>query len=162
MQHTGDGQSIIGGCNTVATANISTTAEILQWIPDLEISDDIQRLRFEKLLVNIAINPLTAIHNIKNGQLRDLEYQPIIRQLLSEACTVGTAEGFNITLEQAMARAYQVMELTAQNYSSMHQDITHHRPTEIMAICGYICAQGETYGISTPVNDAMRKKILSM
>ncbi len=162
VQHTGDGQSTLGDCNPLATHYIAKTTSLLQAIPALKVNKNIQQLRFQKLLVNIAINPLTAIHNIKNGQLRDPQYRPIIEQLLTEACAVAKAEGFDIPLKQALDHAYQVMALTTHNYSSMHQDITHHRPTEIMAICGYISEQGEKYGISTPANNGMCKKICNI
>ena len=51
------------------------------------------------------------------------------------------------------------MELTANNYSSMQQDITHNRETEISAICGYISQQGKLHGIPTPYNDELLAKI---
>ena len=51
------------------------------------------------------------------------------------------------------------MELTANNYSSMQQDIAHNRETEISAICGYISQQGKLYSIPTPYNDELLVKI---
>ena len=51
------------------------------------------------------------------------------------------------------------MELTANNYSSMQQDIAHNRETEISAICGYISQQGKLHSIPKPYNDEMIVKI---
>ncbi len=161
VQHTGDGQSVLGGCNQPAIQNIQQLSAQLHTIPQLIVSNNIEQLRFEKLLVNIAINPLTAHHNIKNGQLRAPQYSSAIINLLAEACHIATALKLNIKLIDALERAYKVMSLTAENYSSMHQDVLHNRQTEIMAICGYISEQGKLHHIATPYNDALLAKILS-
>ncbi|WP_394184739.1 ketopantoate reductase family protein [Pseudoalteromonas tetraodonis] len=159
--HTGNGQSVLGGCNPLAIQNIQQLSEQLHTIPQLIVSNNIEQLRFEKLLVNIAINPLTAHHNIKNGQLRAPQYNSEIINLLTEACHIATALKLNIKLIDALERAYKVMSLTAENYSSMHQDVIHNRQTEIMAICGYISEQGKLHHIATPYNDALLAKILA-
>ncbi|TMN94626.1 MULTISPECIES: ketopantoate reductase family protein [unclassified Pseudoalteromonas] len=159
VQHTGEGQSVIGGCNSLALKNISTMANTLKSIPKLHATSNIQQLRFEKLFVNIAINPLSALHNVKNGQLRDPQYNSMIINLLTEACNIAKAQGLNIPLINALTTAYNVMELTAQNYSSMQQDVINERPTEITAMCGYINEQGKVYNIKTPYNNQLLAKI---
>jgi 2-dehydropantoate 2-reductase len=159
VQHTGEGQSVFGGCNSLALKNISTMANTLKSIPKLHATSNIQQLRFEKLFVNIAINPLSALHNVKNGQLRDPQYNSMIINLLTEACNIAKAQGLNIPLINALTTAYNVMELTAQNYSSMQQDVINERPTEITAMCGYINEQGKVYNIKTPYNNQLLAKI---
>ena len=161
VQHTGNGQSILGGCNQLAIQNIQQLSAQLHTIPQLIVSNNIEQLRFEKLLVNIAINPLTALYNIKNGQLRAPQFNSSIINLLTEACHIATALKLNIKLIDALERAYKVMSLTAENYSSMHQDVLHNRQTEIMAICGYLSEQGKLHHIATPYNDALLAKILA-
>ena len=161
VQHTGNGQSVLGGCNQLAIQNLQQFSAQLHTIPQLIVSNNIEQLRFEKLLVNIAINPLTALHNIKNGQLRAPQFNSSIINLLTEACLIATALKLNIKLIDAIERAYKVMSLTAENYSSMHQDIMHNRQTEIMAICGYISEQGKHHNIATPYNDALLAEILA-
>ncbi|WP_213607616.1 2-dehydropantoate 2-reductase [Pseudoalteromonas sp.] len=161
VQHTGHGQSVLGGCTPLAVKNSQTLSTVFKAIPQLIISNHIEQLRFEKLLVNIAINPLTAHHNIKNGQLRAPQYSSAIFNLLTEACHIATALKLNIKLIDALERAYKVMSLTAENYSSMHQDVMHNRQTEIVAICGYISEQGKKHNIATPYNDALLVEILA-
>ncbi|MFP3350723.1 2-dehydropantoate 2-reductase [Pseudoalteromonas sp. SIMBA_153] len=161
VQHTGNGQSVLGGCNQLAMQNIQQLSVQLHTIPQLIVSNNIEQLRFEKLLVNIAINPLTALYNIKNGQLHAPQFNSSIINLLTEACHTATALKLNIKLIDALERAYKVMSLTAENYSSMHQDVLHNRQTEIMAICGYISEQGKQHNIATPYNDALLAEILA-
>lgn len=159
VQHTGNGQSIIGGCNNLGVKNSKIMADQLTAIPLLNASMNIEQLRFNKLLVNIAINPLSALHNIKNGQLREPQYCSIIINLLTEACNIAKAKNLDVTLINALSSAYDVMARTAENFSSMQQDVAHNRATEIMAICGYISEQGKLHNIKTPFNDELLAKI---
>ncbi len=50
------------------------------------------------------------------------------------------------------ARAREVAQATAQNLSSMFQDILRGAPTEIEAINGAVVREGEQVGVPTPVN----------
>ncbi|WP_372760364.1 ketopantoate reductase family protein [Pseudoalteromonas sp.] len=159
VQHTGEGHSILGGCNPLALKNSANMTALLKAIPHLTSTEIIHQLRFKKLLVNIAINPLTALYNIKNGQLRSPIYCTTIMNLLAEACHIAKAQQLDISLVSALNSAYSVMTLTAENYSSMQQDIAHNRTSEIAAICGYISEQGKRYKVKTPYNDMMLMKI---
>ncbi|CAM3738654.1 MULTISPECIES: ketopantoate reductase family protein [Pseudoalteromonas] len=162
VTHTGNGESVLGSCNAVAAARYQDVMQQLQGLPNISFSEHITLLRWQKLLVNIAINPLTALHNVKNGALTAPQFSGKIVNVLNEACHVANLLGVNVQLADALANAYQVMSDTKDNYSSMHQDIAHNRMTEIDAMCGYICQQGQHLGISTPHNqslvDAIRHK----
>lgn len=153
--HTGVGGSVLGDCNLPAKRQLTEVKNLLAAIPELTITNNIQQLRFEKLLVNIAINPLSALYNVRNGQLRAPKFSLQIMNLLAEACYIAKAQGLIVNLAQSLNSAYRVMMLTQANYSSMHQDFHHQRETEIMAICGYIYQQGKLLGISTPHNKSL-------
>lgn len=153
--HTGMGDSVLGDCNSSAKVKLPDVKHLLANIPALTTTNNIQQLRFEKLLVNIAINPLSALNNVKNGELRAPKFSRQIMNLLAEACNIAKALGINVDLAQALNSAYQVMAHTQANYSSMHQDFHHQRETEVMAICGYICQQGQKLNIDTPYNGAL-------
>ena len=159
VNHTGNGESVLGACNAAATEKLNELEHIFSSLPHFSVSDDIHSLRWQKLLVNIAINPLTAIHNVKNGQLRAPQFSTRIINLLSEACLVANKQGVDVKLCEALDQAYSVMTATAENFSSMQQDISHNRQSEIDAICGYVCEQGAKLGVKTPYNQAMLSMI---
>lgn len=159
VNHTGNGESVLGACNAAATEKLNELEHIFSSLPHFSVSDDIHSLRWQKLLVNIAINPLTAIHNVKNGQLRAPQFSTRIINLLSEACLVANKQGVDVKLCEALDQAYWVMTATAENFSSMQQDISHNRQSEIDAICGYVCEQGAKQGVKTPYNQAMLSMI---
>ncbi|MGX1111734.1 2-dehydropantoate 2-reductase [Pseudoalteromonas sp. MBR-15] len=159
VNHTGDGTSLLGTCNDAARKVLKQIEQHFSSLPNFSVTDDIHTLRWQKLLVNIAINPLSAIHNVKNGQLRTPHFSSRIINLLSEACLVANKQGISLSLSDALNNAYSVMSATAANFSSMQQDISHNRASEIDAICGYVCEQGAKLGVKTPYNQAMLSMI---
>jgi 2-dehydropantoate 2-reductase len=112
-------------------------------------------LVWSKLVINSAINPLTAILRIPNGQLLE---RPAARALLgalaSETAAVASAERAQLEARDAVRLAESVALKTATNHSSMFQDIQRGAPTEIDAICGAVTRAGKRHQIPTPINEA--------
>ncbi|WP_405632766.1 ketopantoate reductase family protein [Pseudoalteromonas sp. Ld20] len=162
VAHTGYGESILGSCNAIAATRYKTVLSQLNNLPNIRFSEHINQLRWQKLLINIAINPLSALYNVKNGALRAPIFSRKILNTVNEACHVAKKMGVNVTLADVLATAYQVMSDTQNNFSSMQQDVAHSRVTEIDAMCGYICQQAKILDINTPHNqsllDAIRHK----
>ena len=119
----------------------------------VQVVNDADALVWGKLVINAAINPLTALLRVPNGELL---HRPaahlLMRVLAQEAAAVATAQGVRLPFEDAVSAAEDVARKTAANHSSMFQDVRRGAPTEIDAICGAITQTGEKLGISTPVN----------
>ncbi|MFQ3198078.1 MAG: 2-dehydropantoate 2-reductase [Paraglaciecola sp.] len=107
---------------------------------------------WQKLAINAVINPLTALQQIKNGQLARPEYSSVITDICFETASVMQACGYPTTATALVKAVNQVIQSSADNYSSMFQDILYQRKTEIDFINGYIVAQGQKLGIDTPIN----------
>lgn len=163
-KQTGIGDTYIGACNKPAERHIKSVFKALfdKQFPLCAIHPDIALLRWQKLLVNIAINPLSALYQVRNGQLRQPKYASEVFNLVNEACMVANALGIKVTLASALNNGYLVMQRTQHNYSSMAQDIKHHRQSEIDAICGYIVSQAQQLGIRVPHNTHMLHCISSL
>jgi len=120
---------------------------------ELEITQDAKSLVWSKLVINAAINPLTALLDVPNGELLA---RPPVRSLMGslakEAAAVAAAQGIPLTFPDPVAAAENVARRTATNCSSMLQDVRRGAPTEIDAICGAIVQAGELHGVPTPVN----------
>lgn len=125
---------------------------LLAAIPNSEWVDAIVPCLWQKLAVNAAINPLTALYQCPNGTLAEPGFSDMIKGILDELVTVATLEGVPLDKQLLHDRVYQVIRLTAGNFSSMHQDIAHQRRTEIDQINGYICERAQAHGLSAPVN----------
>ncbi|MEJ2730338.1 MAG: 2-dehydropantoate 2-reductase [Deltaproteobacteria bacterium] len=110
---------------------------------------------WDKLLVNVGINAITALTGIKNGQILDLEVtRELSRVAVEEAASVARARGIEIRKDPA-AHVFKVAAATATNRSSMGQDVDQHRPTEIKAINGFVVREARSVGMTAPVNQAL-------
>lgn len=58
-----------------------------------------------------------------------------------------------------LARVYDVVSKTANNSSSMRQDIKLNRPTEIDFINGFIVEQAKKLNIATPENEVLLAQV---
>jgi 2-dehydropantoate 2-reductase len=117
---------------------------------------DALSLAWGKLVINAAINPLTALLRVPNGELLERPgARALMAALAREAAEVAAAEGVTLAFPDPVIAAEDVARRTAANHSSMYQDIERGAPTEIDAICGVIARRGEAYGVPTPVNWAM-------
>ncbi len=120
---------------------------------DAQYEPDVERALWEKLLVNVAINPLTALTGVPNGRLlEDSELRAILHDVVREGLPIVQAHGVTLTLEEAIAQVENVCRATAQNLSSMLQDVHRGRPTEIDFISGPIVREGERLGVPTPLS----------
>lgn len=119
----------------------------------VENDPDPKALLWGKLVINAAINPLTALLDIPNGELLN---RPSVRALAAvlarEAASVAVAKGVQIPYPDPVVATETVAHRTALNISSMLQDVKRGSPTEIDAICGAIVQAGEQTGVETPVN----------
>lgn len=123
---------------------------------------NIEQALWDKLAINAAINPLTAIYKVKNGQLIEAKYQAMIKDICAETAAVMSALGFLGSEEQLYQKVLDVAQATSENYSSMYQDITHKRPSEIDYINGYICREAEKHAIDVPLNTALVSQIKAL
>lgn len=111
-----------------------------------------ESLLWSKLVINAAINPITALLRIPNGMLlRRPEARILAAAAAGEAAAVASAEGVQLSYPDPVAATEAVAQRTASNISSMLQDVSRGAPTEIDAICGAIVATADNQGLPVPV-----------
>jgi 2-dehydropantoate 2-reductase len=148
--HAGEGPTFIGYEN-VRDASISVElASILSeaGLPAFSVPD-IDRWIWQKVAVNAAINGLTALGGTVNGAVaNDPDLLDAAETVAEEAASVARAHGYELgSLRRAVRDTAMA---TAENRSSMLQDIEAGRPTEVDAIHGAILNAGAEVGIATP------------
>lgn len=122
---------------------------------NLQSVDDAESLVWGKLVINAAINPLTALLQVPNGELlSNAKARKMMGALAEETAEVAEAEHVNLPFENPVGAVEDVARKTAENKSSMFQDVLRGAPTEIDAICGAIMKRGKKHGIKTPYNKA--------
>jgi len=153
VRHGGKGPTFVGQVGRGITPEVELIASVLNdsGIPT-EPCDSIERLIWEKLLVNVGINAVTAITGLRNGELLDLEETKILMAMaVEEAKEVALKRGIPVEGDP-VERVFEVCGATARNRSSMGQDIDNRRRTEIEFINGAIVKEGKALGVPTPVN----------
>ena len=130
---------------------------------NIEITSDLDALIWGKLLINAAINPLTALLRVPNGGLLA---RPSARAIMSrtarEVFDVASAKGVRLPIDAPLSAAEDVIRRTAANRSSMLQDVSRGAPTEIDAICGAVVRIGEQVDVPTPTNYTLWRLVSSM
>ncbi|VXC51127.1 2-dehydropantoate reductase, NADPH-specific [Enterobacterales bacterium 8AC] len=148
--HVANGVTHIGPVTPQAT-HLSHLAEVLhQALPDVAWHNHIASASWRKLAVNCVINPLTALYGCHNGDLQ--RYPEQIATLCREVASVMEREGHHTSGDDLMSYVMQVIQLTADNISSMLQDIRAQRHTEIDYITGYLLRRGRSHGVPLPEN----------
>ena len=119
----------------------------------LESVPNVQSLIWSKLVINAAINPLTAFLDIPNGDLLKIpEAKKMMGALARETASLASAKNIPLSFENPVEAAEEIARKTASNISSMLQDLRSGAPTEVDAICGQITQIGAALGVATPLN----------
>jgi len=119
----------------------------------VESEANLNSILWGKLVINCAINPLTALLRVANGVLLE---RPSARALMAsaarEVAAVAAAKGIQLPFPDPVVAVETIARKTAFNYSSMLQDIRRGGRTEVNNFCGMIVQEGEKLGIQTPTN----------
>ncbi|QMI04325.1 2-dehydropantoate 2-reductase [Citrobacter sp. RHB25-C09] len=151
--HVANGTTHIGPARE-QDGDFSYLADKLQSVlPDVAWHNNIRAELWRKLAVNCAINPLTALWNCPNGELR--EHPDQIALICQEVAAVIAREGHHTSADDLRYYVEQVIDSTAENISSMLQDIRALRHTEIDYITGYLLKRARAHGIAVPENSRL-------
>jgi 2-dehydropantoate 2-reductase len=154
VSHAGTGDTVIGPIK-------GTTLEDAEWIRAAfdgcglatTVAEDIQEVLWTKAVVNACFNPITGLLRVKSGVIgRSGQLMECCNSIVEEALGVARAEGIQLEREALMQRVRDVSSATAENRSSMLQDLERGRRTEIDAINGWIAHMGAEHGVACPVN----------
>ena len=159
FRHTGKGETWLGPVNEAAKAYAALADDLGAALGQAGWDEQILARQWQKLAINCAINPLTALYRLKNGELAVPRFADVLQQICVEVADVMQAEGQPTSSDELLRRAMTVVELTADNYSSMYQDMEQGRETEIEAITGFLLACAAKHGIAVPVNQGLYQAI---
>ncbi len=130
---------------------------------ECRVTDDSEGLVWGKLLVNSAINPLTALLRVRNGVL--VESEPavqLLHQAVDEAVAIAAAADVRLPYDDPRAQVEMVCRKTGSNVSSMLQVVIEKGPTEIEAINGALVQEADRRGLSAPLHEALRDMVRAL
>ena len=138
-------------------ASIGLVAELLKSAGLFPVvRDDSASLIWEKVLLNLAINPIAALAGLQNGELLDDGLFGTCMMVYREAARVARLERVavpdEVTFEQQLRK---VLTSTKDNHCSMLQDIKAGRRTEIEALNGAVVELAEEHGLAVPINQML-------
>ncbi len=157
LKYTSGGITCIGPASPagISAAEIFSTSGI-----KTELRADIGRTIWKKLFVNAVINPLTALHGIRNGEIADRpDLQTAIRRITAETAAAAETAGFHFDIDETVRNILAVAANTAEGKSSMLQDIRNGRRTEIDEINGFIVRTCASAGLTAPANAELVRQV---
>ena len=126
-----------------------------QWLGELsragiphEWSERIDSRLWRKLALNCAINPLTVLHDCRNGELQ--AHGDEVAVLCAELVELLHACDQDDAASGLLDEVQRVIHATAANSSSMRQDVAAGRRTEIGYLLGHACAEGARRSLRLP------------
>ena len=150
VQHTGTGNTYFGLISGTADINL---LDKLDCLLQTELTDKIDTMLWRKLVINCCINPLTVIHQCKNGELSNtVDALQTIDEIINECRILAIKLGKDHYLENIKQDVMNVISATAANTSSMLQDVQNKQKTEIDYMNGYIANEARKINLITPSN----------
>ena len=127
--------------------------------PNFRWRNDIVFALYQKLAVNAVINPLTALKNCKNGELNN--YRVEVNKIKHEIFDLYEFMNLPIDNHALSQHIDTVIQLTKNNYSSMHQDFHNGRETEVEGILGFLLEKAQETGMKMDLIRQLYTKIRS-
>ncbi|MGE1176009.1 putative 2-dehydropantoate 2-reductase [Pseudomonas sp. BW7P1] len=134
------------------------------WLDDLEAakiphewSADILTRLWRKLALNCAINPLTVLHDCRNGGLQ--QHHCEVATLCAELTELLERCGQPAAADNLQQEVERVIHATAANFSSMYQDVVNRRRTEISYLLGHACKVAQRHQISLPHLQQLQQRL---
>lgn len=132
-----------------------------------ELTDEVDKYLWAKMLYNCALNPLGAILDVNYGKLTENEYSiELMNNIIDEIFEVIKASGYE-TLWHSSDEYKDIFYSklvpdTYNHYSSTHQDIQRKIKTEIDSLTGKVIELGERNNIDVSTNKIIYNLIKSI
>ena len=132
-----------------------------------EISSQVDKYLWAKMLYNCALNPLGAILDVNYGKLTENQYsKEIMNNIIDEIFNVIEASEYETlwkTSNEYKDVFYsKLVPDTYNHYSSTHQDIQRKIKTEIDSLNGKVIQLGDKYNIDVSTNKIIYNLIKSI
>lgn len=164
VRHAGQGQTHVGPADGPVDDFTSQVVELFNRAGfAAKTAEGVQNLIWTKLVINVGINALTAILDVPNGRLLELPAaQDLMHRAVAEALAVGRALGIEFLHQDMQEAVRNVAAATAQNISSMLQDVRAGRPTEVDYINTAVEKKALELGMEAPVNASLAGLVKAM
>lgn len=151
LLHTGDGTIRVGG-SSIYREQVEKLAPVIYWEEDIEL------ILLRKAVLNTLINPVTALLDVANGELRtNKSIQQAVIGHYDELIQAFSELEAALTLDDV----FELIKRTATNSSSMRRDIQAKRQTEAEYILRPLLQMAEGRKRYLPITNYLYNLILS-
>jgi 2-dehydropantoate 2-reductase len=158
VRHSGKGVTTVGRFKGAPDARVDKIVDALNKAGfETHAVTDVTVALWNKVVVNAAVNPLTALTGVRNGRLVEIpEARELLALVVRECAQVARTQGVT---DDPLPRVEEICRKTAQNVSSMLQDILRGKQPEISAINAAVVKEAERQGIPAPVNAVLAELV---
>lgn len=121
-----------------------------------ELSAEIRKLRWDKLLWNGAFNTVATLTRRRVGEIiDDPESLRLVRMLMSEALSVARADGVALgddRIEHYLAHSQKNLRALK---TSTQQDLERGKPLEVEALAGAVVRAARRHGVAAPAYETI-------
>ena len=115
------------------------------------LSDNVQRVVWNKLFTNVSISALTAIFQVPLGKISSNPYTwAICKRLIKEAVDVAAAMGMDFDYDEKVAEVKAIGDNNPTGLTSIYLDVKNGYKTEVDTISGSVVSAGQKCGVPTP------------
>ena len=161
VKHAGRGDLLIGDVpGRAAPTRPDDLERVSGWFEKAgvpcPISQNVEGDLWTKLILNAALNPISAIAHATYGEAVAIpEVRDLMRQLVAECVAVARASGVVLPADDYAEMVFRFAEAAGRVYSSTAQDLERGKRTEIDALNGVVAQRGAELGVPTPANQAL-------
>lgn len=125
-----------------------------------EIPENMMRSLWWKFMINVGINQTSAVIKGNYGIFQRVkEARELMESAMWEVVKLSEKVGINLN-KGDIDKWYEILDtMNPNSKTSMFEDITYGRKTEVDMFAGTVCKLGEKYGIDTPVNKTLLRII---
>ncbi len=158
LEYMAEGRLIFGHINGQCSKYTEIYMQILQQAElNAKYTDNIKQYQWQKLMLNIVLNPLSALFRKTFFKMSSFDdAMSLTKSLFKEAQNAAKLCGVDIADEEYDKITAKCKENISFK-SSMYQDIEANRNPEIDAILGVVVRVHEKYGQSAPYCDCLLK-----
>jgi 2-dehydropantoate 2-reductase len=157
IEHTGKGLTLVGELDGKRSKRVSSLVRMFKIAGFQSLAaSHVRNVVWSKAVLNSAINPVSALTRLRNGRLDRVKGgKELMIAVLEEGVRVAAAEGVTLDIAYLSRLLSKVLRSTAENRSSMLQDVLNGRNTEVRELNGWIVKLGHEHRIGTPFNELL-------
>ncbi|QCJ40896.1 ketopantoate reductase family protein [Bacillus sp. S3] len=128
-----------------------------------EVDPNMYRRQWGKFMLNVGVNQTVAVHKSNYGEVqREGHAQETMISAMREVMALSEKEGVPLTEEDLQYWLQVLSTLSPEGKPSMAQDVEARRLSEVELFAGTVVKLGEKYGVPTPTNNELYRRIKSM